>query len=120
MMPRITDDDGNVVAAADIGPPPLFPVRAFVKLRCLSYCTPHLPQLLQNVELPPTLEQEPLDQRLVQRWRELSMSYRRSPYHLKPAAPKGDLSWCSRLNIHWSMAQARMPSHALSPFSGHH
>lgn len=27
MMPRITDDDGNVVAAADIGPPPLFPVR---------------------------------------------------------------------------------------------
>ncbi|KAL3137784.1 DNA-directed RNA polymerase III subunit RPC7-like [Trebouxia sp. C0009 RCD-2024] len=67
MMPRITDDDGNVVAAADIGPPPLFP----------------------NVELPPTLEQEPLDQRLVQRWRELSMSYRKSPYYLKPAAPKG-------------------------------
>ena len=28
MMPRITDDEGNVVPASEIGPPPLFPVRS--------------------------------------------------------------------------------------------
>ena len=26
MLPRITDDEGNVVPASELGPPPLFPV----------------------------------------------------------------------------------------------
>ncbi len=45
--------------------------------------------LLQNVELPPTLEIEALDQRLMERWRGLNQYYIKSPYHLKAGLPKG-------------------------------
>lgn len=29
MMPRLTDDEGNTITTADIGPPPLFPASQY-------------------------------------------------------------------------------------------
>lgn len=61
ILPKVTDDEGNVVPPSELGPPPLFP----------------------NVELPPMLEIEAQDQRLMERWRGLNQYYIKSPYHLR-------------------------------------
>ncbi|DBA93149.1 TPA: hypothetical protein ACH3X2_003461 [Trebouxia sp. C0005] len=66
ILPKVTDDEGNVVPPSEFGPPPLFP----------------------NVELPPMLEIEAQDQRLMERWRGLNQYYIKSPYHLR-GPPKG-------------------------------
>ncbi len=42
--------------------------------------------VLQNVELPPMLEIEAQDQRLMERWRGLNQYYIKSPYHLRGPA----------------------------------
>lgn len=90
MMPRLTDDEGNTISTADIGPPPLFPVSLYL-LRGVSAL--NLDIFLtalwkaQAVELPSAPELEALDERLVERWNSLQQAYKRSPYHLGSARP---------------------------------